>query len=260
MTATGGRVRARAWLLAERLDAAGLVPDGVWRSGPLALTAEAGVAAFAFRWGAVVMIGGDESAERTLLERVRARADQPLATAFEETAWLEPASRDDVEADGTIRLGAFDTEHLALVADVLAKSAALAHQEERLGQTLEQIAPAVERLERRGRFARSTRPLLRAIGAALAARSRATARVEVEDKPDLLWVRPDLEPLHARLVDEFELKERSTALERKLVLIGETVQTLLSLVEARRSLGLELAVGTLVAIEVLTALYQSFLG
>jgi len=51
-----------------------------------------------------------------------------------------------------------------------------------------------------------------------------------------------------------ELQDRSEALERKLVLIHETSETLLSPVEARRSQGLVLAV-LLIATEAATALY-----
>jgi uncharacterized Rmd1/YagE family protein len=45
-------------------------------------------------------------------------------------------------------------------------------------------------------------------------------------------------------------------LERKLVWIGNTIQTLLSLIQARRALGLELAVVALVGIEVIFTLYE----
>jgi uncharacterized Rmd1/YagE family protein len=65
-----------------------------------------------------------------------------------------------------------------------------------------------------------------------------------------------LERLHARLSDEYELRERGAALERKLTWIGNTIQTLLSLLQARRALGLEAAVVVLVGIEVAFTLYE----
>jgi required for meiotic nuclear division protein 1 len=57
------------------------------------------------------------------------------------------------------------------------------------------------------------------------------------------------------LAAEWELEERSEALDRKLAMIRETSETILSLVEARRSRGLELAVVLLIATEVITALF-----
>lgn len=47
-------------------------------------------------------------------------------------------------------------------------------------------------------------------------------RVEVDEKPETLWERPDLERFYVRLEDEYELKERHLALERKLELISRT--------------------------------------
>jgi len=65
-----------------------------------------------------------------------------------------------------------------------------------------------------------------------------------------------MERLHARLADEYELSERGAALERKLGWIGDTIQTLLSLLQARRALGLEAAVVVLVGIEVAFTLFE----
>ncbi len=60
-------------------------------------------------------------------------------------------------------------------------------------------------------------------------------RVELLDKPELFWEQPALERLYARLADEYELRERHAALERKLELIGRTATTVLELLHARRS-------------------------
>ena len=55
--------------------------------------------------------------------------------------------------------------------------------------------------------------------------------VAVEEKPDVLWDRPDLERLYARLEDEYELRERASALHRKLTVIGDTAQVLSDLID-----------------------------
>ena len=60
------------------------------------------------------------------------------------------------------------------------------------------------------------REILKHVGHALLVRQRVSGGVAVEEKPDVLWDRPDLERLYARLEDEYELKERATALHRKL--------------------------------------------
>lgn len=61
--------------------------------------------------------------------------------------------------------------------------------------------------------------------------------------------------LHVRLCEEFELPERCAALERKLVMVGEIMQTLLSLIQGQRSLMLEIAEAAFILIEVIATLY-----
>lgn len=194
-----------------------------------------------------------------MIEALAPRLSGPLARPVEETALVEAgADQDGVDAQGVIRLRDLSAVRLVVVAEALAKSAALAGQEAELARTLDWMEPVVLGLRLRGRMAVASRPLLRSIGASLSARSRASGRIQAEDKPDLLWDHPELERLNARLSDEFELVERSAALDRKLALIGETTATLLSLIEARRSLGLEVAIVVLVGIEVLHTLYAAF--
>jgi uncharacterized Rmd1/YagE family protein len=168
------------------------------------------------------------------------------------------ATEDGIDAADTVRLVDLGRARLAVVADVLTKSAALGHQETTLGAPLDEIEPVVTDLAHHGRLSILSRRLLRSIGKALAARNRAPARVQVDDKPDVLWDHPGLERLHARLVDHRDLVPRAARLERKPTRIGETVQTLLSLVQTRRSFGLEIAVAAFITIEVVTTIWEAF--
>ncbi|MBW6399071.1 RMD1 family protein [Roseomonas sp. HJA6] len=247
----------RALLLGERLDHRGLPRDGAPVVDPVPLATPDGLTAFAFRWGAVVLVGASTEQERSIIEMLRPRVTNALAKPIEEVASILPgAEQDGIDPDGVIRLRDLGAARLAVVADALAKSAALAHQEVLLAQALDRLEPIVTTLRTEGRLAASSRALHRQIGHALAARSRTTARVEAEDKPELLWDHPELERLHARLADEYELKERSAALDRKLSLIGDTTEGVLSLIHGRRALGLEIAVVVLVGIEVVFTLWE----
>ncbi len=78
------------------------------------------------------------------------------------------------------------------------------------------------------------------------------------DKPDLLWEHPGLERFYERLVDEFELRERHVALERKLEMVSRTAQTVLELLQARRSFRLEWYVALLILLEIIISLVQIF--
>ena len=254
---SGSLLRARAVILGERLDHRGLGPGGSALADPVPISALPPIRAFAFRWGAVVIFGANPADEAALLEGLGPRVTNPTHNPAEETALIYiGAARDGVDAEGVIQLSDSATERLAVVADALAKSAALAQQEARIAEALDRMEPAVAGLRVAGRLRVSSRALHRQIGHALSARSRNLARVEAADKPEVLWDHPALERLHARLEDEYELRERGGTLERKLALIDDTVQTLLSLIQARRAFGLEAAVVALVGIEVGFTLYE----
>jgi uncharacterized Rmd1/YagE family protein len=98
--------------------------------------------------------------------------------------------------------------------------------------------------------------ILKQIGNALSVRHRVSGPVEVSDKPDILWDKPQLERLYARLEDEYELKERAESLNRKLAVVAETAQVLTDIIDTRRSLRLEVIIVFLILFEVLITIYQ----
>jgi uncharacterized Rmd1/YagE family protein len=246
---------ATALLLGERLDLRGLSRAAGSGTDPVILPGGAHPA-FAFRWGVLVTFDADAAQRAALLAQLAGRIAGPLGVPLEEGAWVSAgAERDEISETGEIRLMDLSLPRLGILADALAKSAALSHQEMALARTLDGMEPVVTRLREQGRLGFLSRGLMRAIGAALAARGRANARIQAADKPDLLWEHPGLERLYQRLSDEFELPERCAALERKLVMVGEIMQTLLSLIQGQRSLMLEIAVASFIFIEVIATLY-----
>ncbi len=78
----------------------------------------------------------------------------------------------------------------------------------------------------------------------------------MSEKPDILWDKPQLERLYARLEDEYELKERAESLNRKLAVVAETAQVLTDIIDTSRSLRLELIIVFLILFEVLITIYQ----
>ena len=113
-------------------------------------------------------------------------------------------------------------------------------------EALDRLEPIVTTLRTEGRLAASSRALHRQIGHALAARSRTTARVEAEDKPELLWDHPALERLHARLAEvdpptalrlppDLHAALHEAAAEGERTYNGEIVSRLRSTFKAKRS-------------------------
>ena len=82
-------------------------------------------------------------------------------------------------------------------------------------------------------------------------------RVETGEKPEVLWDHPALERLYVRLADEYELRERDRALDRKLEVISRNVETLLDLVQQSRNLRVEWYIVALIVAELVLSIYIS---
>lgn len=252
---------ARAVVLGERIDTLGLERRDAISTAPLAFRVADGLVVV-FRYGVVVMIGLDPLAEDEVLRGVLPRVIGPIQHREEETVQL--ASRDDqeegVQPDGIVQIGALAADKLLVVADAVAKSAALASDERQVAEVFDTIEPWARRLAETGRSPGGRRDMIRLIGSALLVQHRVAERVAVREKPDILWDRPDLERLYARLEDEYELVERAETLGRKLELIGETVTVMTDLIDTQRSLRLEAIIVILIVVEIAIILVQMALG
>jgi uncharacterized Rmd1/YagE family protein len=255
----GRRVTAHALHVGDRINTTGFEGDAL-SAVPLAVrVGKAGVAVL-FRYGVVVLINLSPEEEVTLLERLSPRIEGRLTRFEEETATAELSSEieDQVQAGGPVQLRDMSPERLLVIADVLAKSVVLAHDEREAAKVLEIIEPFAKELADHGRTRRNRKGILQLIGNALLVQHRVSGRVAVAEKPDALWDRPDLERLYARLEDEYELKERVDALNRKLEVVAETANTLADIIDTRRSLRLELIVVVLIAFEIVGTFYQIY--
>ena len=255
----GRRVTAHAFHVGDRINTTGFEGDAL-SAVPLAVrVGKAGVAVL-FRYGVVVLINLSPEEEVTLLERLSPRIEGRLTRFEEETATAELSSEieDQVQAGGPVQLRDMSPERLLVIADVLAKSVVLAHDEREAAKVLEIIEPFAKELADHGRTRRNRKGILQLIGNALLVQHRVSGRVAVAEKPDALWDRPDLERLYARLEDEYELKERVDALNRKLAVVAETANTLADIIDTRRSLRLELIVVVLIAFEIVGTFYQIY--
>lgn len=249
---------ARAVLLGERIDTVGLERRDALSATPLAFRVGPAGMAVVFRYGVVVLVGLDALGEDEVIRGVAPRVVDPFALREEESVQLGPLDGRDERADpdGVVRIADFSAERMLVVADALAKSAALAHDERQVAEVLDLIEPLARSLAERGRRPAGRRQMIQLIGRSLLVQHHVAGRVAVNEKPDLLWDRPDLERLYARLEDEYELVERAGILDRKLNLISETARLITDLMDTERSLRLEVIVVLLIAFEIVLSLSQ----
>lgn len=254
-------ITARALLLGERLDTIALAIDrsDVVNTVPLALKVGSGFAVL-FRYGVAVLIGLSPAEEHETIRNLQKRVIGRFDKIEDETATIEisDAYDDQIPPGGPIQIKDLSPPRLVVIADALAKNVALTRDEREVSRVFEVIEPLAADLAGRGRTPVGRKNLLRLIGRALLVRHRVTGRVEVEEKPDVLWDRWDLERLHARLADEYELKERATILARKLEVVSETARAFTDLIDASRSLRVEVLIVLLIVVEVLITIYDLF--
>jgi required for meiotic nuclear division protein 1 len=246
----------RALLLGERIDTRGLERDDTIATNPLTLRIGRDGIAFLFRYGVAVFAGLSAIEEDDVVRSLGPRINEPaLAPETDQVQILiKPGSEDQVDPSGAIILKEASPERLQIVANVLSKSLILSHYESRIASAFDRIEPLAAQLQRTGRTGYQASQLLQQIGNVLLTQHRMVGRVEIVEKPDVLWDHPELERLYARLEDEYELAERSRGLEGKLALINETVGTIVDLVQNQRSTRLEWYIIGLIAIEILLSL------
>ncbi|MDH3318306.1 MAG: RMD1 family protein [Betaproteobacteria bacterium] len=258
---TSRAFRARALLLGTRLDLRNWPEAETLARAPLTTKLGGGGLAVLFRYGVAVLFAASPEDERDLRARLALPDEQRARSPeVEELEVRVDASRPEGLQEGALVLQSASLERLQLVAEALSKSVVLAHYEARLAADFDRIEPLALTLEREGRIGGRTREHLKRIGALLLIESRMVGRAEVGDKPELLWDHPRLEGLNALLEDEFEIRERLAALDRKLELIARTERTLVDLMGARHALRVEWYIVALIAFEIALTLYDMWGG
>ncbi len=255
---SGTRITARAFFVAERINTAGLERGDVISTTPLTFRVGEGGVAVLFRYGVVVLIGLNALEEDEFLRGLEHRMTGAFERREEESASIELAAEkdDQIPPGGPILLQSLSPERLVLIAEALAKSVVLARHEREVAAVFDKTEPFARELANSGRMHGGRRAILQQIGNALSVRHRVSGAVAVSEKPDILWDKPSLERLYSRLEDEYELKERAEALNRKLEVIAESAQVLTDIIDTRRSLRLELIIVYLILFEVLITIWQ----
>lgn len=211
-----------------------------------------------FRFGAVVFFEMDQAEEASFIQSISPFMRERLAEpeVDELSVVVSPDDEERIDAKGDLHLREATLERLQIVAHILVKSTVLAHYENRVAGVVSSIEPIAERLQGgRGTGIRG-RALLHQIGDVLLVQARTVGRLEISEKPELTWDSQDLDRLYGRLAVEYELGDRDLALTRKLDFISHTAETLLNVLQNRRTLHVEWYIVLLIAVEIGLMLYE----
>lgn len=256
---TSQRLSARAFFVGERIDLRALESTDPLATNPF--TCKAGQSGFAilFRYGTVILFNLEPLEEASFLTALKPFVCNEFPEIYTENSTLIIDSRrqERVDQEG-IHLQDLNVERLQIVAVILAKSVVLDHYEKRVAGIFDRIEPLAIAIQNQGRQRPKDRELLRHIGGTLLMEQRMVGLVEIGEKPEALWDHPDLERLYLKLEDEYELRDRFRALDRKLILITKTAETALELMQHDSNQRLEWYIVILIIVEILLNLYSMF--
>ncbi|MDX2129728.1 MAG: RMD1 family protein [Chloroherpetonaceae bacterium] len=252
-------LQARALNLGERFDMKKIKKDALLTMPPLVLNVGQAGFGVIFRYGVVVVFNVNETEERSLLEYLR----QFLFDEYEKIETEELRIRiDDAKEEQitalSLSLRSITVSHIQVIADVLAKSVVLAHYESEVGSVFDRVEPLAKDLGKSSRVFFKDQDVLKHIGGALQIEHKLVGRAQVGEKPDVLWEFPQLERIYLKLSDDYEIDERQIAIERKLSVVSRTAETLLDLMQNRRSLRVEWYIVALIVFEIVLTIYELF--
>jgi len=252
-------VKVRAVHLCDRIDTRALEKTRLMAASPLMLELGPDRCAAIFRYGVVVFFNVPPLEEAKFIQSLEGFATPPMDERKSEEIGIRIGPEGQDRLVGSVMfLQGLSLASLQVVADVLAKSVVLDHYEAKVARSFDLVEPIAVRLKERGERGAHARELLQHIGEVLINQHNMVGRVEVAEKPDLIWDKPQLERLHALLVEEFEIRERHLQLERKLELIARTAETMLDLLQTKRGQRLEWYIVFLIVFEILLTLYEMF--
>ncbi len=250
-------LKARALLLGDRLHLRTFKIADCLATTPLTLRVdgEGGVAVL-FRYGVVVFFGVTGIEEVKFVESLKPLLTNPYPVPEIDELEIQSGESSMGVQSGVVTLDEISLEKLQIIADALSKNLVLSLYENQVRGEFDKIDPLAQELATHGRVSADSRMFLSKIGSMLLIEHRMVGRAEIGDKPETLWDFPHLEGLYASLEDEFELKERQAALDRKLGLISDTAQTLADVLDNKQLQKLEWYVIGLIILEIVISLVE----
>ena len=212
---------------------------------------EGGGEVFAFSFGALVFHDVATESRDEILTALRDAHPRLVPDVVREdfTVVEDPEARVGI-AQGRLVVDRLGTTRAAVVALIVAQSAAMETYERIVDDLFVRTRGLLDELERRGTVPMRTRQLHRFIGEAVGRRSEVLSVLHLLDKPDATWDDPAMDRIYDDLRAEFDLGDRFAALESKLRAVQDALELLLGVARDRRLVLLEGAIVALICLEV----------
>lgn len=254
-----GVIRVKAISVGDQIAMKRVDHEGLMAVSPLTLAVGGNGCVVLFRYGVAVFFNVGAAEEDVFLAQLRPyiKDIEPGGETEEVDVFVEPEGMEGF-VNNRVQVRWLSIERVQIIADVLAKCVTLNEYELHVSRVLEQIQPMAESLRLRGKSGKHGREMMKHIGNTLHILHKTVGRVEVTEKPELIWEHPELERFYLRLADEYELSERHYALENKLRLISLTAETVLDLLQHKSSLRVEWYIVILIMLDIALHLYETY--
>lgn len=217
-------------------------------------------AAYLFRYGVAILVNMTQEAELAFLEQhILPKVHNPITDVETEfTTIILDTNHSDSATFSSVRIKSLDNVRLEIIADIIAKSVVLGYYEKQISDTFDKIDTLASHMQA-GKYptAKGAKEYLKHIGLTLSVQRNMVGRVEVTDKPEVLWDQPpELHKFYSKLEDEYEIIERHEALKEKLEIIHRTAETMTDILQARQTHHVEWYIVILIVVDIVLGLSE----
>lgn len=205
---------------------------------------------FIYSFGVFVFVGIDSRFYKKIIKKFHGALTEPTHREITEDYTIEDVAEKDSVESAAVKLKVFSLERISLIAEVLAQSAAIEYFDLKTDEIVGNFEKINLDLERRGHLHIKSREVIRIVGTGNSILQSMISRLSLLDQPDIIWDNAELENLYKTMRSFYELDNRFKNIQFKIEYIKTTSETLLSLLQHRRSVGLEVIVIVLIAIEI----------
>jgi len=210
-----------------------------------------------FSFGVVAVIGSESQVETERLVAAFGSKSEEKVEPERYGVIIDPAGQETVDFEN-INLQDLDPEKIILCFWTAAQSVTIDHLERKVDEALFRFERVHHGLAERGKLTMGSREALRTIGMGGNAVNFIIGKLSLLDKPDITWEEESAARLHASLRKQFELDDRFNALQFKLGFLQDSSETVLEVLQHRKSAMLEVIVIVLIAMEFLFFIYAEF--
>lgn len=215
---------------------------------------------FAYSFGALTFVDADPAERGVEIDALKRHLNLDLTTKVTtEEFYIEENSSEKPRVEyHRLVIDQLTPERTAVVAQVIAQSAALEYYEQLIETVKVKVSAMADSLTDRGSMGVSPKALYKQIGYAMSIRNEIIGMMHLLDKPDLIWEDKVMDGLYNELRAAFDLGDRFKALEYKLTTIHDSLDVFATTVKDARMHKLEWVIIILIAIEVAFTLMARF--